>query len=187
MKEIPAEIRVLYDALLVQKEISKKLRFYYTKWLRYYLVSIHKGLFSAIFVSNCGFPCAVPLRAGYVSVSRPGGIFLDLTKRSFMNWKPIVSTLELMDGHYLDFCFKSARGGLKEKNQTDQQQKQALHAISIYFDIESADKDKRISLKNKKGILSSKKEDLKSMNANWRPVYAALNAEIKLGRIGVTA
>lgn len=33
---------------------------------------------------------------------------------------------------------------LKEKNQTEQQQKQALHAISIYFDIEFADKDKRI-------------------------------------------
>jgi len=28
MKEIPAEIRVLYDALLVQKEILQKFRFY---------------------------------------------------------------------------------------------------------------------------------------------------------------
>jgi len=37
MKEIPAEIRVLYDALLVRKKIPKKSRFYYTKWLRYYL------------------------------------------------------------------------------------------------------------------------------------------------------
>ena len=51
MKEISAEMRVLYDAQLVQKKIQKKSRFYYTKWLRYYLVSIHKGLFSAIFVS----------------------------------------------------------------------------------------------------------------------------------------
>jgi len=30
MKEIPAEIRVLYDALLVRKKIPKKSRFYYT-------------------------------------------------------------------------------------------------------------------------------------------------------------
>ena len=31
MKEIPAEIRVLYDALLVQKKIPEKSRFYYKK------------------------------------------------------------------------------------------------------------------------------------------------------------
>jgi len=31
MKEIPAEIRVLYDALLAQKKIPEKSRFYYTK------------------------------------------------------------------------------------------------------------------------------------------------------------
>ena len=36
MKEIPAEIRVLYDALLVQEKIPEKLRVYYTKCLRYY-------------------------------------------------------------------------------------------------------------------------------------------------------
>jgi len=30
IKEIPAEIRVLYDALLVRKKIPKKSRFYYT-------------------------------------------------------------------------------------------------------------------------------------------------------------
>jgi len=125
MKEILAEIRVLYDALLVQKKIPEKLRFYYTKWLRY----------------------------------------------------------------YLDFCFKygfnqSNKGNLayfikelKEKNQTDQQQKQAFHAISIYFDIESADKDKKIPLENKKRILSSKKEGLRSTNVDWRPVFSALNAE----------
>ena len=128
MKEITAEIRVLYDVLLVQKKIPDKSRFYYKKWLRY----------------------------------------------------------------YLDFCFKygfnqSNKGSLsyfikklKEKNQTEQQQKQAFHAISIYFDIEFADKDKKIPLETKKRILSSKKEGLKSTNADWRPVYSALNAEIKL-------
>ena len=34
MKEIPAEIRVLYDALLVRKKIPKKSRFYYTTFHR---------------------------------------------------------------------------------------------------------------------------------------------------------
>ncbi len=42
MKEIPAEIRVLYDALLVQKKIPETARFYYTKWLRYYLDACFK-------------------------------------------------------------------------------------------------------------------------------------------------
>jgi len=37
MKEIPAEIRVLYDALLFQKAIPEKSPFSYRKWLRYYL------------------------------------------------------------------------------------------------------------------------------------------------------
>jgi len=128
MKEIPAEIRVLYDALLVQKKIPEKSRFYYTKWLRYYLDFCFKYGFNQ---SN---------------------------KES------------------LAYFIKK----LKEKNQTEQQQKQALHAISIYFDIEFADKDKKIPLENKKRILSSKKEGLKSTNADWRPVYSALNAEIKL-------
>ncbi len=37
MHEIPIEIIVLYDAQSVQKEIPKHFRFYYKKWLRYYL------------------------------------------------------------------------------------------------------------------------------------------------------
>jgi len=49
---------------------------------------------------------------------------------------------------------------LKEKNQTEQQQKQALHPILIYFDIEFANKDKKIPLENKKRILSSKKGNI---------------------------
>jgi len=50
-----------------------------------YLVSVQEWPFSAIprllrdrSASNYRFPCAVPLKAGYVSASRPGGIFLDL-------------------------------------------------------------------------------------------------------------
>jgi len=77
MKEIPAEIRALYDALLAQKKIPKKSRFYYTKWLRYYLDFCQKYNF----------------------------------KQS--------------DKESLSAFIKK----LKEKNQTDQQQKQAFHAI----------------------------------------------------------
>ena len=103
MKEIPAEIRVLYDAQLVQKEILQKFRFYYRKWLRYYLDFCQKYNF----------------------------------KQS--------------DKESLSHFIKK----LKEKNQTDQQQKQAFHAISIYFDIVSADEHKKAPLKNKKGILTN--------------------------------
>ena len=35
MKEIPAEIRVIYDALMVQNKTPEKLHFYYRKWLRH--------------------------------------------------------------------------------------------------------------------------------------------------------
>ncbi len=99
---------MLYDALLVQKKIPERSRFYYTKWLRYYLEFCYKYGFNQ---SN---------------------------KES------------------LTYIIKK----LKEKNQTEQQQ--ALCAMSISFDIEFADKDKRVPLKNKKRILSSKKEGLKS-------------------------
>jgi len=108
MKETPAEIRVLYNALLVQKKIPEKSRFYYKKWLRYCLDFCFKYGFNQ---SN---------------------------KESLS-------------------CFIKK---LKEKNQTEQQQKQALHPILIYFDIEFANKDKKIPLENKKRILSSKKGNI---------------------------
>jgi hypothetical protein len=37
MEPIPQTTKVRYDALLDQHDISKKLRFFYLKWLRYYL------------------------------------------------------------------------------------------------------------------------------------------------------
>ena len=128
MNEIPIEIIVLYDAQLVQKEIPKNFRFYYKKWLRYYLDFCQKYNF----------------------------------KQS--------------DKESLSYFIKK----LKEKNQTDQQQKQASHAISIYYEILSADRKKEIPFNHKKKILSSKKEYLKPTNADWRPIYSDLNAEIKL-------
>ena len=106
MNEIPIEIIVLYDAQLVQKEIPKNFRFYYKKWLRYYLDFCQKYNF----------------------------------KQS--------------DKKSLSYFIKK----LKEKNQTDQQQKQASHAISIYYEILSADRGKEVQFNNKKEILSSKNQ-----------------------------
>ena len=41
-----------------------------------------------------------PAESGIRLASRPGGIFLDLGKTpSFMNWKPVVPVIELLDGH----------------------------------------------------------------------------------------
>jgi len=37
MKQIPSNIKVLYDAHLKNKAISKSAHFNYRKWLRYYL------------------------------------------------------------------------------------------------------------------------------------------------------
>jgi len=37
MKQIPSKIKVLHDAHLENKAISKSARFHYRKWLRYYL------------------------------------------------------------------------------------------------------------------------------------------------------
>ncbi|MCF8146411.1 MAG: hypothetical protein K9N21_21095 [Deltaproteobacteria bacterium] len=51
---------------------------------------------------------------------------------------------------------------MKEKHQTEQQQKQVFHAVSAYFGIALPDKDKAAPLKNKKEGLSSKKRRLKS-------------------------
>ena len=106
MQEIPIEIIVLYDAQLVQKEISKKFCFYYKKWLKYYLDFCQKHNF----------------------------------KQS--------------EKESLSYFIKK----LKEKTQTDQQQKQAFYTISINYEILSADREKIVLFKNKKEILSSKKE-----------------------------
>jgi len=94
--------------------------------------------------------------------------------------------------YYLDFCLKyhhekSKKESLphflqklKDKNQTEEQRKQAFHAVSIFYELKNADHDKIGALKNKKEIISSKKEDSKSTKADWRPVYNDLNAEIRL-------
>jgi len=69
---------------------------------------------------------------------------------------------------------------LREKNQSDQQQKQASHAVSIYYEIGTTNSGENVSFKDKNTIISTEKEGLKSKNANWKPVYDDLNAEIKI-------
>ena len=69
---------------------------------------------------------------------------------------------------------------LKDKNQTEQQQKQAFHAVSIFYGIKNTDQDEIGALKNKKENISTKNTGLKSNSFDWRPVYKKLDSEIKL-------
>ena len=94
--------------------------------------------------------------------------------------------------YYLDFCHKyqldkSANQSLsdfikklREKRQNDQQQKQAAHAISIFYEIGRLKSNKKISSKEKIGVSPTKKEHLKPTGADWKPVYDNLYAEIKI-------
>ena len=65
-----------------------------------------------------------------------------------------------------------------EKKQTDQQQEQASDAI--YYETGATHSGENVTFKNKNAIISTKKEGIKSKNANWKPVYDNLNAEIKI-------
>ena len=69
---------------------------------------------------------------------------------------------------------------MKDKKQTDQQQKQAIHSISLYYELESNNFGKNGLSKDKSKKISTKKEGLEQTNANWVPVYSDLTAEIKL-------
>ena len=105
MRQIPTQIQVPYDALLVEKAIPRESHGHYRKWLRYYLDFCLKYNFK---------------QSNRESLS-----------------------------HFL----KKLRG----KKQTDQQQKQASHAISIYYEIEPVQSSVAESFKNKKEKLSTKK------------------------------
>ena len=92
----------------------------------------------------------------------------------------------------LDFCHKyhldkSAKQSLsdftkklREKRQNAQQQRQAAHAISIFYEIGRFKTNKKISLREKTGVSRTKKEHLKRTGADWKPVYDNLYAEIKI-------
>lgn len=94
--------------------------------------------------------------------------------------------------YYLDFCLKYHheplnKGSLapfiqklKDKNQTEQQRKQAFSAISLYYQVKKNYQGKTQTLKNKKEHNPRKKSGLTATNADWRPVYNGLVSEIKL-------
>jgi integron integrase len=94
--------------------------------------------------------------------------------------------------YYYDFCskyhhnklnresLKCFMDKLKEKKQNEQQLRQAFHAISLYYELGLSDSQKDRPFKNKKEVLSTKKENLKIKNANWAPAYNSLKNEISL-------
>ena len=94
--------------------------------------------------------------------------------------------------YYLDFCLKynhdplrketlkSFIEKLQEKRQTQQQQKQAFHAVSLYYELALVGLGKDDLFKNKNKNLSIKKEGLKISGADWALAYNNLKAEISL-------
>ena len=77
---------------------------------------------------------------------------------------------EILDKESLSYFLKK----LKDKNQTEQQQKQAFHAVSIFYEIESIDQDRIGALKNKKHDIAIKKTGLDATHVDWSPVYRNL-------------
>ena len=73
---------------------------------------------------------------------------------------------EISDKESLPYFLKK----LKDKNQTKQQQKQAFHAVSISYEIESIDQDRIGALKNKKQNIAIKKTALGATHGDWSPV-----------------
>ena len=97
--------------------------------------------------------------------------------------------------YYLDFCSKyqyepSDRRSftpfaikLKDKNQSEEQRKQAFDAVSIYYQIEKGnpDQDGALLLKYKNEHISTKNIETNSTHADWSLVYKGLDSEIQLG------
>jgi hypothetical protein len=67
--------------------------------------------------------------------------------------KPIPSEIKIL----YDALLVKRGVPLKDKNQTEQQQKQAFHAVSIFYGIQNTDQDEIWALKNKKKNISTKK------------------------------
>ena len=94
--------------------------------------------------------------------------------------------------YYLDFCVKyhfesSSKESLphfiqklRQKKQSNQQQRQASDAISIFYEMELSNSRNKIATRKKKNNSKLKKEHFESTNADWTSVYNDLNAEIKL-------
>jgi len=95
--------------------------------------------------------------------------------------------------YYLDFCekyhlneFKNENlihfiAKLKDKKQNAQQQKQAYHAISLFYELAGSFSSEKVALLNTKDDkIATKKDALKLTNFSWVPVYDGLISEIKL-------
>ena len=93
--------------------------------------------------------------------------------------------------YYLDYCEKYCLEPLskenvvpfiqklKAKKQSAQQQKQAYHSVSLYYELFGF--GNRKALENKDEKIARKKDSSKKLtNADWVPVYDGLRAEIKL-------
>ena len=124
MIQIPSDIRIDFDALLVKKGIPERFHFNYRKWLRYYLDFCHKYHFQQSNKENLS--------------------------------------------HFIK--------KLQEKNQTKGQQRQASHAVSLYYEIAQFNSQSN----SIEGTIPTKKEGLKLTHANWKTVFNDLNSEIKL-------
>ena len=93
--------------------------------------------------------------------------------------------------YFLDFCHKyelkpSDRKSLpqflrklRDKRQNDHQRKQASHAISIYYELCPIGSAIKKTSERKTEIEETRKQP-KSLHANWKPVYSALDSEIKI-------
>lgn len=96
--------------------------------------------------------------------------------------------------NYLDFClnhhhkpsknesFAPFAIKLKDKNQNEQQRKQAFDAISIYYQIEKGTPDQGDAplLENKNQQISTINTEANSTHADWSLVYTGLDSEIQL-------
>ncbi|NVM23345.1 MAG: integron integrase [Desulfobacterales bacterium] len=92
--------------------------------------------------------------------------------------------------YYLDFCNKYHHNELKKeslphfikklrnKKQTAAQQRQAHHAVSIYYEIERSNSIKGKTIARKDGPPITQDEELKTKNADWTSVYDKLKDEI---------
>jgi hypothetical protein len=77
---------------------------------------------------------------------------------------------KILDKESLSYFLKK----LEDKNQTEQQQKQAFHAVSILHEIENIDQDRIKPLKNKRENISTKKTALDATHVDSSPVYRNL-------------
>ena len=93
---------------------------------------------------------------------------------------------------YLDYCFKYNKDNtdrknlplfinkLKEKRQTNEQQKEAYIAVDFYYNIWGPFIKESSEVNDKKVNYSTKKSYSQNTGADWRHVYDDLNTEIKL-------